>query len=94
MLTPETKLTFDNLPEAVALLLKEVSGIKAALQAKPDPSESERLLSPKETCTMLSVDNSTLYRWDKLGYLVKMKIGGKVRYRMSDIQKLLEHDRK
>ena len=57
----------------------------------PAPSTSDRLLSPKETATMLDVDLSTLFRWDKLGYLIKIKIGGKARYRMSDIQKLMKH---
>ena len=53
-------------------------------------SKDERLLSPKETGEMLGIDLSTLYRWDKLDYLTKIKIGGKVRYRLSDIQKLLK----
>jgi predicted site-specific integrase-resolvase len=58
----------------------------------PAPTDPDRLLSPKETSQMFDVDLSTLYRWDKLGYLTKIKIGGKVRYRMSDIQKLMKHE--
>ena len=50
----------------------------------------DRLVTPKETAEMLAVDLSTLYRWDKMGYLNKVKIGGKVFYRMSDIQKLIK----
>jgi len=58
----------------------------------PTQPIQDRLVSPKETSQMFDVDLSTLYRWDKLGYLTKIKIGGKVRYRMSDIQKLLNHE--
>jgi excisionase family DNA binding protein len=54
------------------------------------PPQSDRLVSPKETCEKLGIDLSTLYRWDKLGYLSKIKIGGKVRYRWSDIEKLIK----
>jgi hypothetical protein len=58
----------------------------------PQTIDPERLVSPKEAGAMFDVDLSTLYRWDKLGYLTKIKIGGKVRYRMSDIQKLMKHE--
>jgi predicted site-specific integrase-resolvase len=35
---------------------------------------------------MLDVDRSTLYRWKKRGYLVPIQIGGKVRYKRSEIE--------
>ena len=50
----------------------------------------ERLLSPKEASCKLHVDLSTLWRWDKAGYLKKVKLGNKAYYRMSDINKLME----
>ena len=39
---------------------------------------------------MLDVDKSTLWRWQKQGYLMPVEIGGKRRYRMSDIKRILE----
>ena len=66
------------------VMKQELSGVP---KSNPD-----RLLSPKETGEMLGIDLSTLYRWDKLGYLTKIKIGGKARYRLSDIQNLLKHE--
>ncbi len=48
------------------------------------------LLTVKEVCKKLEVDVSTLWRWDKTGYLKKIKVGNKVRYRESDINKLME----
>lgn len=49
----------------------------------------ERYLSIKQVCEILSVDASTLWRWRKRGYLVPAKIGGKRRYKMSDIRRIL-----
>ncbi len=50
---------------------------------------SDQLLSIDEAAKLLSVSKMTLYRWDKNGYLKKMEIGGKRRYRLSDIEKLV-----
>ena len=49
---------------------------------------SDQLLSIDEAAKLLSVSKMTLYRWDKNGYLKKMEIGGKRRYRKSDIERL------
>jgi hypothetical protein len=38
---------------------------------------------------ILDVDKSTLWRWHKQGYLVPIEVGGKRRYRMSDVKKIL-----
>ena len=51
--------------------------------------EKEVYLDVKQTCDILQVDRSTLWRWDKTGYLKPYRIGGKVRYRLSEIDKIL-----
>ncbi|HRW99892.1 MAG TPA: helix-turn-helix domain-containing protein [Cyclobacteriaceae bacterium] len=38
---------------------------------------------------MLDIHVTTLYRWEKQNYLIPIRIGTKVRYRKSDIEKLL-----
>ena len=38
----------------------------------------------------LDVDKSTLWRWHKQGYLTHIEVGGKRRYRMSDIKKIID----
>ena len=58
-------------------------------QSEAIPQE-ETYLSANETADKLGVDLSTLWRWDKSGYLKKIKVGNKVRYRESDIRKLME----
>lgn len=56
------------------------------------PEKTEKYLTRAQVCEILSVDQSTIWRWDKLGYLKAIKIGGKIRYRQSDIDKLLKTD--
>lgn len=45
--------------------------------------------SPKQVSEILNVNLVTLWRWSKNGYLVPLDIGGKRRYKMSDIKALL-----
>lgn len=62
------------------------------LSQRITPKTEEKYLSPKQVCEMLDIDNSTLWRWGQNSYLQPFKVGGKNRYRMSDIQKLLNHE--
>lgn len=50
----------------------------------------DRLLTLKETGTLLNVSKSTLQRWDKEGKLIAVRTeGGHRRYKLSDIEKIL-----
>lgn len=55
--------------------------------------KSESFLSAKQVCDMLNVDASTLWRWEKKNYLVSSKVGGKRRYKMSDVKSILNGGR-
>lgn len=55
-----------------------------------DTSQPEKYLTANETAKHLGVDISTLWRWDKTGYLKKVKRGSKVFYKESDINALME----
>ncbi len=56
---------------------------------KSKPIE-EKYLTADETAEMLGVDKSTLWRWNKCGYLSNVKIGSKVRYRLTDVESLMK----
>ena len=43
----------------------------------------------QKVAEILNIDLSTLHRWSKSGYLVPIAIGGKRRYRMSDVKRIL-----
>jgi transcriptional regulator with PAS, ATPase and Fis domain len=53
-------------------------------------ANTETYPSPDQVAKILGVDKSTLWRWRKQGYLVPIEVGGKRRYRMSDIKRILE----
>lgn len=62
---------------------------KNDLEAVVIAAQAETYLSRAETCNELKVDQSTLFRWAKRGYLNPIEIGGKRRYRMSDVKSIL-----
>lgn len=74
-----------------ALDLKEAF-LQWSEEAKGEVKQTpvENYLTTPETAKRLGVDETTLWRWDKSGYLKKIRIGGKVRYRESDVIKLME----
>lgn len=55
----------------------------------------ENTLVPKEQARQMlgSPDRSTMWRWEKAGYLVPIKIGGRLFYRSGDIAEIIEKHR-
>jgi predicted DNA-binding transcriptional regulator AlpA len=69
--------------EIVESNLKELQQVKEALSG-------EEYYTAPETIKKLGVKaRSTLLRWEKRRYLLPVRIGGQVRYRKSDIDKIL-----
>lgn len=54
---------------------------------------TESYLSREEVAQILSVDKSTLWRWNRDNNLVHIEVGGKRRYRMSDVKQILGEGR-
>ena len=47
-------------------------------------------LTAKETAEFLKVDISSLYRFEKTGYLVPVRVGKKRLYRIEDLENILQ----
>jgi hypothetical protein len=62
------------------------------INERKKPEKEEQYLSPKQVCSMLDINNSTLWRWAQNNYLSPIKIGGKNRYKLSVIEKLLSSE--
>lgn len=76
-----------DLLEANELLLeKSKKDLKESLQQE----QTETYPSKQKVASMLSVSVPTLWRWSKSGYLRPITVGGKIRYRMSDVKKILD----
>lgn len=63
-----------------------ISSLERAVSAK----DSAVLLTREQVMQKLNVVPSTLWRWQKRGYLVPIRVGGENRYRSTDIDKILE----
>ncbi|MDL2322760.1 helix-turn-helix domain-containing protein [Bacteroidales bacterium OttesenSCG-928-A17] len=60
------------------------------LEQQVADAKSETYLTRDEASKMLSVDKSTLWRWNKQSYLTHVEVGGKRLYRMSDVKQILD----
>ncbi|MDR2085810.1 MAG: helix-turn-helix domain-containing protein [Dysgonamonadaceae bacterium] len=70
-----------------------VQATRRELEQQIIADNTETYKSPDQVSKILDVDKSTLWRWKKQGYLTPVEIGGKCRYRMSDIKKILEQEK-
>lgn len=52
--------------------------------------EPEKLLTTQEACELLRCSKPTLHRWKRAGIIPFVRIGVNIRYRESDLKKLLE----
>lgn len=69
-------------------LLDEFARMKE--KEKNEAAKVETYLSTNQVCEMLGVNRSTLWRWEKSGYLVPQYAGNRCRYTQSAINKILE----
>lgn len=67
-----------------------ISATKRELEAAVAANKNESYLTPQQVSELLGVDLSTLWRWKKRGYLNHIEVGGKRRYKQSDIDTLLK----
>mgnify|MGYP000498905374 CR=1 FL=1 len=58
---------------------------KEELAAQVAEARKERYLTKEQ----VNVCDATLWHWNRKGYLKAVKVGNKVRYRTSDIQRIL-----
>ena len=67
-----------------------INKTRRELEQQITDANTETYPSPDQVAKIFDVDKSTLWRWRKQGYLVPIEIGGKRRYKMSDIKRILE----
>lgn len=63
-----------------------ISKTKAEFEQKQEP---DQYLTRKQVAELLQVDLSTLWRWNKESYLNPVEIGGKRKYKLSEVNKIL-----
>ena len=85
----QVTVTLGELVEANNLLIAET---KRELEQIITDQNTETYPSREKVMELLGVSQSTMWRWQKSGYLVPLPVGGKRRYRMSDVRRILEGD--
>ena len=70
--------------------LKEFA-LELLAEREKSSTQSEKYLTIAETVEKYGISKPTLYRWSRLDYLPKVKLGGKSFYRESDIIKLMNN---
>ena len=72
-------------PKQLSQLLREV--VKEQLQElhQPQPSNKQALLSRQQTCDYFGISKPCLHDWVKNGILKPTKVGGRVYFKQSDI---------
>jgi len=77
-----------DLLEANEALVRKVRREAEEEQARRDRQAGDHLVRKEEARQMLgNPDPSTLWRWEKAGYLKPVKLGVKVFYRRSDLDR-------
>ena len=85
----------DDLDSLVNEMAQNIVAIQAMnmhndSEAGMDAPEEKRFITRKEAARLLHVNYTTLWRWNKQGYLRSRKIGGRhVMYKYSDVMALL-----
>lgn len=78
-----------NAQEFSNSLLEKIDYRLKELERVLNSSSNFKLLTRKKTAEVLNVDVSTLHNWNKKGILKPHQIGGRVFYRLEDIEKSL-----
>ena len=95
LLSTHSKTTLAVTADDLRKWHKEViNDTKREMEKAAIADKSNNLIDAKQVSTMLSVDMTTLWRWEKKGYLQAFKIGGKRKYKLSDVESLIKGDQK
>jgi excisionase family DNA binding protein len=91
-----SKLSFDDLPNAVSDILTQVREINQRIkdgEILPLP-EQENPIDTKELCKRLAITEPTVIRWRKKGKIPYMTIGSSIRYDWNAVLTALQAQKK
>lgn len=76
--------------DLVAANAKLVEEAKVEAERKAAQREGAHLMTVEEVVKTLNVSTTTLWRWQKSGYLVPLNVGGQRRYKSADVEAIME----
>lgn len=93
----ENNLSFEQLPEAVTMLIKEVGELKNLLiekQEKPSTEQTEQLLTVQQTAQFLNLSVPTIYSKVSKRELPCMKRGKRLYFSRTELMAYIKQGRK
>jgi len=86
------KITHDNLPEAIEILLAKVIGLEKRLDATIAPPQPEYVtLRQAKDMLLGTVTVGTIYNWKSQGRISAIKVGRKLLFKRTDIEAILQN---
>lgn len=67
-------------------VFKEILGSLKLFPKNNGTTSTDEFLSRKEILNILKIDSSTLWNWEKTGYIRSFPFGGRKRYKRADIE--------
>ncbi len=87
-----TNLKFEDLPNAVEILLQKVDNLEIELKNIKEnlqPKEPLELMTRNQVADFFHIDLSTVHNWTKRGLLKSVGIGNRVYYKRKEIEESL-----
>lgn len=85
----------EELINYIKLAVREVMAEYTATAINAPPLNELEVLSPAEVCRLLKISRPTLIKLNKAGKLTGKRLGGKIFYNKSEVEKaLINHNRK
>lgn len=79
----------DLIQNAIKQMVREEVTAQMAQVTPVTEKKEERLLTSNEACEFLRCSKPTLHRWKSAGIVPHVRIGTNIRYKESDLQKVL-----
>lgn len=79
-----------NSEQLIEIINYCIQKTKESLEDVIVSENQESYIGAKQVCNMLGINMSTLWRWEKKEYLISTKVGGKRRFKYSEIKNILE----
>lgn len=84
--------TIENLPNGLLDIIKQIQSLSnqiAELKEHFQPKEPNKYLTRKQLAKMFSADPSTIHNWTVKGILKAHQIGGRVVYKLSEVEEAI-----
>jgi excisionase family DNA binding protein len=87
-------LTFNNLPEAITLLLEEVKGIKELLKNHKQAEQPDEIMTIEEAATFTKLTKTTIYSKVSDGTIPSNKRGGRLYFSKDELTNWIKGGKK